>query len=386
MNPYPALKNAAGPEIRETPVGIQILVMMGLATLACAVATVAAEDRRRPHVLARGIYGGVPTQLFDRGKTLEDFGVNAIWMGAGGLSEERIALLRKHGARVYAEFNTMHDAAYLKEHPDAAPVGTDGKVSPPPDGWQGVCPTHAAYRRYRMDAFRNALTDFDIDGIWLDYHHSHAAWEQAVPNMPDTCFCGRCLMMFQREAGVPLPDGTGAERAAYILKSKKAEWVRWRCGVFTDWVREFREILDKARPQALLGTFHCPWSDADYAGARLEKLNIDLKAQAKYLDVFSIMPYHARFGHHTDPEWIYRQARWLGEYLGITGKPGERHKIWPIVQLSDWGENVPTDQVRSVLDYGTRAPSSGVMIFAWGRLHESWEKVEEMGRFYRSIR
>lgn len=386
MNPYPAPENAAGPEIRETPVGIHILVMVGLATLACAVVTVAAEDRRRPQVTVRGIYGGVPTQLFDRGKTLEDFGVNAIWMGAGGLSVERIALLRKHGARVYAEFNTVHDAAYLKEHPDAAPVGTDGEVSPPPDGWQGVCPTHEAYRRYRMDAFRRALTDFEIDGIWLDYHHSHAAWEQAVPNMPDTCFCDRCLVQFQREAGAPLPDGTRADRAAYILKNKKAEWVRWRCGVFTDWVREFREILDKTRPQALLGTFHCPWSDADYAGARIEKLNIDLKAQAKYLDVFSIMPYHARFGHHTDPEWIHRQARWLGEYLGIEGKPGERHKIWPIVQLSDWGESVPADQVRSVLDYGTRAPSSGVMVFAWGRLHESWEKVDEMGRFYRSIR
>ncbi|MBM3458928.1 MAG: hypothetical protein FJX77_10410, partial [Armatimonadetes bacterium] len=181
------------------------------------------------------------------------------------------------------------------------------------------------------------------------------------------------------------PAGETTVQSAFLLGPKKAAWVRWRCGVFSDWVREFREILDRTRPGALLGTFHCPWSDTDWNGARLEKLNIDLKAQARYVDVFSIMPYHARFGHHQDPEWVYRQTRWLGEYLGIRGRPGERHKIWPIVQLSDWGETVPVEQVRPVLDFGTRTPATGVMIFAWGRLHESWEKVEEMGRFYRSI-
>ena len=37
------------------------------------------------------------------------------------------------------------------------------------------------------------------------------------------------------------------------------------------------------------------------------------KAQAEYVDVFSIMPYHARFGHAAEPEWISRQVAWLGE-------------------------------------------------------------------------
>ena len=47
----------------------------------------------------------------------------------------------------------------------------------------------------------------------------------------------------------------------------------------------------------MLGTFHNPWSDEDFDGARLEKLAIDLRAQAAFIDVFSPMPYHARFGH-----------------------------------------------------------------------------------------
>ncbi len=114
-------------------------------------------------------------------------------------------------------------------------------------------------------------------------------------------------------------------------------------------------------------------------------LAIDLKAQARYVDVFSIMPYHARFGHATDAAWISRQTAWLGAHLGIRGTPDERIRIWPIVQLADWGESVPSEQVSSVLDHGTRLPATGVLVFHWGSLRQQNEKLEAMGRFYRAI-
>lgn len=345
----------------------------------------ASADEKRPHIAIRGIYGGVPTELLEH-STLKDYGVNAIFMGSGNLSAERITLLKKQGAQVFAEFNTMHDASYLKEHPDAAPIGVDGKVSPPPQGWQGVCPTHPGYRRSRMAAFRKVLNEFEIDGIWLDYHHSHASWERDVPDMPDTCFCQRCIAQFQQQTKTELPDEPTPQLAGLLLAQHKQTWVQWRCDVFTDWVREFRAIIDETRPSALLGTFHCPWTEAEFDGALRNKLAIDLKAQAKYIDVFSIMPYHARFGHADDPAWISRQTTWLGNHLGMTGEPGERHKIWPIVQLADWGETVSVDQVRSVLDHGTRRPATGVMVFNWGWLKEQMPKVEQMGEYYRAIR
>ncbi len=231
----------------------------------------------RPHVAVRGIYGGVPQEVLDSGRSLAEFGIDAVWMGSGSFTPERVALLRSQKVRVFAEFNTLHVADYLKDHPDAAPIGSDGRVSPPPDGWQGICPSHEPYRRSRMDAFRRLLREFEVDGVWLDYHHSHASWEQAVPNMPDTCFCDRCLGRFQKETGVRLGDASTAERARLLLSTHRQRWVRWRCDLLTDWVREFREIRDATRPAALLGTFHNPWSDEDHGGARLEKLAIDLQ-------------------------------------------------------------------------------------------------------------
>jgi hypothetical protein len=77
----------------------------------------------RPNVAVRGVYGGVPAQLPEGNQTLADQGVNAVWLGSGGLTHEVVALLRGQGAKVFAEFNSVHDAAYLKDHPDADKVG-----------------------------------------------------------------------------------------------------------------------------------------------------------------------------------------------------------------------------------------------------------------------
>lgn len=360
--------------------------IVAAAVLSGAVTPPPASPQNAPRALVRGIYGGVPQEILDSGRRLRDFGVDAIWLGSGSFTPERLARLRAEQVQVYAEFNTLHVAEYLKEHPDAAPIGADGLVSPPPHGWQGICPTHDGYRRFRMDAFKALLTDYAIDGVWLDYHHSHASWERAAPEMPDTCFCERCLRRFQDATGVRLPDEPASERAALLLSRHRAAWLRWRLDVFTDWVREFRAELDATRPQALLGTFHNAWSDDDMGGARLEKLAIDLKAQAAYIDVFSPMVYHARFGHAADLPWISRQVAWLGGYLGVRGVSGERHRIWPIVQISDWGEPVPLEQVPVVIEHGARAPASGVMVFAWSGLRRDPEKIEAVGRAFRTLR
>lgn len=357
-----------------------------LAALICLLLASGAEAIvTRPWVEIRGIYGGVPEELLRDGARLQDSGVNAVWMGSGSVTDERIAVLREQGVKVFAEFNTLHVASYIDDHPDAAPVGTDGKPCPPPHGWQGVSPTHGGYRAWRMAEFRRLLETHDIDGVWLDYHHAHASWERADPAMPDTGFDPRSLARFQRDTGLALPDAPTPEVARLLLTEHHGLWVQWRCDVLTDWVREFREIIDEVRPGTLLGTFHNAWSDTDRDGARLNKLFIDLKAQSRYIDVFSPMPYHVRFGHADDVEWISRQTKWLGSTLGMTGGPEDQWRIWPIVQLSDWGEPVPVEHVRQALDHGTRRPATGVTVFNWGSLRGQAGKVDEMVRIYLEI-
>ena len=364
-----------------------LLVISGSVATRGRASVWADELKARPEVRIRGVYGGVPASLLEEGKDPEETGINAVWVGSGSLKSTPIEALKKKGLKVFAEFNTMHHASYLTEHPDARPIGVDGKPCPPPDGWQGVCPTDPGYREERMEAFRTALADHEIDGIWLDYHHAHASWEQAQPKLPDTCFCPRCLNQFEHESGMKLLAESTPEKAKELLGPLNEVWVDWRCGVFTDWVRQFREIRDEVRPEALLGTFHCPWPDDVRDGAMKRKLAIDLKAQAPYLDVFSPMPYHARFGHGDDVAWISRQSAWLGRLLDVKGTPEDRIKIWPIIQLSNWGDPpVPPAQVAEAIDHGTRSPSTGVTVFNWNSLKDDEEKVEQMIKSYKTIR
>lgn len=338
----------------------------------------------RPWVKTRGLYGGFLTELLARGEKPADYGINAIWVGTGSLNAEEIERYHQLGLKVFAEFNSMHAAEFLQQHPDAAPVGPNGLPSPPPSGWQGVSPFHSGYRRNRMDEFRRVLSEFAIDGIWLDYHHSHASWEQAEPQMPDTDFCPAALQQFASVTRIALPEKT-EDAARLLLGEHREAWTDFRCQVFTDWVREYREILNAARPSAVLGTFHCPWSVADKDGAIRHKLAIDLKSQAKYLDVFSIMPYHARFGHAADIGWIARQTQSLGEFLGLKGTESESKKIWPILQMSDWGEPVTAEQAAEIIEAGTRPPATGVMVFHWNGLAKEWNKVTAIGNAYRSL-
>ena len=98
------------------------------------------------------------------------------------------------------------------------------------------------------------------------------------------------------------------------------------------------------------------------------------------------MPCRARTGHAADPAWDGRRVARPGRHPGVEGRPGERTRIWPIVQLSDWGEPVPAKQVAEVIEQGTRPPATGVTAFAWGGLSRDWDKVERLGRAYRSLR
>lgn len=347
-------------------------------------ADVAGQLEPRPWVTVRGTYGGFPQAILAQGKVPADEGINAVWVGSGGLKQAEIDRYHDLGVKVYAEFNSMHAVDYLKKYPEAAPIGTDGKPAPAAHDWQGVSSFHAGYRKSRMNEFRRVLQTFTVDGIWLDYHHAHASWERPDPLLPDTDFSPVALHQFTEKTGQALPEDV-TEASKLLLGELREQWTQFRCDVFTDWVREYREILDAVRPKAVLGTFHCPWSQDELDGAIRHKLAIDLPAQAEYLDIFSIMPYHARFGYGDDPAWIARQTKKLGDLLGIQGTADEKKKIWPIVQLADWEQKVSASQVPEIMDYGTRQPATGVTVFHWSGILQQPEKADMLRKAYLAL-
>lgn len=325
----------------------------------------------------RGIYGH-PKPLWDKGQNLDSLGVNAVFVHSGSINTEMMERARTEGVRVYAEFATLNGKNYVETHPEAWAINEKGEQVEPASWFMGVCPTEPGFREYRFNQLRNLLSEFELDGIWMDYVHWHAQFEEPKPIFPETCFCDHCLSSFAEKTGIEIPEGSIPEKAQWILNNHDAEWRDWRCEVIYDWAVQFRKIIDEVKPGTLLGLYHCPWNDEEFNGARRRILGLDYDKLRDVFDVFSPMVYHARMGR--EPAWVEENITWFCNRLEI--KTGELPKVWPIVQAYDNPRTVSAQEFETVLKGGLAASSSGVMMFTTNAVAGDEEKTELVKRFY----
>lgn len=339
-----------------------------------SIAASAAEPP--PRIL--GAYGGVRA-LWQAGVRLDELGINAVFTGGAYIDSALVTRARAEGARVYAEFPTLNGGGYVETHSEAWPIDRYGERSPKADWFMGVCPTEPGFRKHRMQTLRELLRTHELDGVWMDYVHWHAQFESADPILPETCFCDNCRTAFQAATGVDVPDGTIPEQAGWILTHAEREWRDWRCSVVTGWAVDMKEIIRRESPGALLGLFHCPWTDEDHDGARRRILGLDFQRLAAVVDVFSPMVYHGRMGR--EPEWVREYTEWFCRELGLDGHAGP--KVWPIVQGADEPEHVSPEEFGNVLEWGLSSGcSSGVMMFTINSIAKDPAKLEAVKRVY----
>jgi hypothetical protein len=321
----------------------------------------------RKTLAIRGTYAD-PRPFWAKGLRLDDYGINALFVHSGSIRAELIERASAEGAKVYAEFATLNGKGYVEKHPEAWPVNERGERAPAASWFLGACPTEPGFKAYRLKALGDLLEQHDVAGVWMDYFHWHAQFEEPAPILPETCFSESCLAAFRTATGVRVPAGTTAERARWILRTHEREWRDWRCSVLVDWAREIRKAVRARRPGALLGVYHCPWTDAEYGGARRRILGLDLEQLASEVDVFSPMVYHGRMG---------RPLEWVGEYMKWISQR-TRTRIWPIVQA----HQVPAADFDKVLSLGASGAATGVMMFTFGAVVEDAEKLATVKRLY----
>ena len=327
----------------------------------------------------RGVYGN-PEAFWSKGLKLDELGVNAIFVHGYAVNEALIARAREEGLKVYAEFPTLNGKGYVEQHPEAWAVNEKGEQVEAADWFMGVCPTEPGFRHYRMQQLRELLQRLDVDGVWMDYVHWHAQFETPAPILPETCFCDHCLTAFQAASGIALPDGSRPEKAAWILSQAEREWRDWRAAVIAGWARDMKTIIRQVKPETLLGLYHCPWQDEEYAGARRRILGLDYQLLRPYIDVFSPMVYHAHM--HRRPEWIQENIEWFCQELSI--QPGEYPKVWPIVQAYNQPRVITAEEFGAVLRHGLSGQASGLMMFTTYAVAEDEQKTAMMKKIYQA--
>ncbi|WP_420400961.1 hypothetical protein [Flagellimonas sp.] len=331
-------------------------------------------------VEVRGVYGN-PKPLWDKGYKLNELGVNAIFVHSGAIDQAMVERAKSEGAKVYAEFATLNGKNYVESHPDAWAINEKGEKVEAATWFMGVCPTEPGFREYRFNQLRDLLSNFDLDGIWMDYVHWHAQFEDPEPILPETCFNDHCLNEFSSYTGLQIPEGTTSEKAQWILTQHDKEWRNWRCKVIHDWAVEMKKIVKEANPNALLGLYHCPWDDEEYNGARRRNLGLDYDLLRETIDVFSPMVYHGRM--HRDPNWVEENISWFSNRLNI--EKGAYPKVWPIVQAHDDPGIISKEEFETVLLGGLAGESTGVMMFTTNSVAKDEAKTAVMRKVYRNL-
>ncbi len=325
----------------------------------------------------RGIYGS-PNQFWNKNISLTQVNVNAIFLSWKAINEKMIERARSEGVKIFAEFPVLNGKGYVEKHPEAWAIDRYGNKVQPASWFMGVCPTEPGFRQFRMTELRELLRRFDLDGIWLDYLHWHAQFEEPEPILPETCFCENCIRTFKSSTGIDVPELSTSEQAEWILTRYDTIWREWRCSVIAGWVRDTRMILKHNSPDALLGIFHCPWNDNDFNGARYRILGLDYGVLKEITDVFSPMVYHGRMGR--DAEWVKENIEWFCMNLDI--KTNSFPGVWPIVQASDEPHAISPDEFEKVLRYGAGAGATGVMMFTSNAVAEDPLKTGKMKKVY----
>ena len=360
------------------------LYLSVLIVAACALTIVveaaASDQEGGKTIMIRGTYAH-PKSFWDTGAKLNEYGVNAVFIHSGGIDDATIKRAREEGCLVFAEFATLNGnyGDYVKKHPDAHPIDDSGNPAPPATWFMGVCPTHKGFREYRMNALRELLTQYDIDGVWMDYLHWHAQFEDPYPVFIKTCFNESCIAAFEAWANVKVQGETIPEKAKWIFMNAAKRWEDWRVSVLVDWAMEIRSIVKEARPNALVGNFQCAWKDEDLGGVRRRCLGLDFNALAPYVDVFSPMVYHGRSGK--PPEYVKDYVEYFSERYNVQTDPEAYPKLWPIVQAHDEPRITP-EEFEAVLRYGLMGKSTGVMMFTIGSVAGDAGKMGAMQRVY----
>jgi len=149
---------------------------------------------------------------------------------------------RKQDVEVYAAYILgIAQEADLKAHPGWACLDREGK----PDGW--YCYNNPEVRAFHGAMLAEIVTRYPVAGVSLDFCRPGGG-----------CFCPRCAELFQARYSKPLKGIDPYDR----------DWVNFQRDSITQYMRELRQALRQARPDARFSGY--VWGrfapDADRAG------------------------------------------------------------------------------------------------------------------------
>ncbi len=310
-----------------------------------------------------GMYG-VPAGGHDKNSALatklKENNVSAVFVPP---DKNTIKFFKEQGFEVFLTLNVFGGKQPWKEFPASIPVIADGsKLS---GKYGGICPTHYEWRESRLQLLDKWLTEFSgedsVSGIWLDFIRYPGSWEHADSVIPDTCYCDRCLLLFQIEKGVEIPKGLSSQNTSeWIKKHAASKWLEWKKEQITSFVRDAKTVIDanESGTSIKFGAFLVPWMQGEKNSSMTFLLAQDAEQIGRYVDILSPMVYHEMLGK--TPNWIRETTEYFSD---ITDKP-----VWPIIQAQD----LQAEEFKEAVDAVTFGEGDGVLVYSYSRMEDNY--------------
>lgn len=293
-------------------------------------------------------------QDFNREVTKQalELGANAVFVGHKKLDGNLVKRLHRSGVKVFAEVGLFVGEELWEKFPDSHPVDSKNQKIGKEDWYAGICPNHPQVRKEKLEEVEKIISDFEVDGVWLDFIRYPTHWEVPSPKLLDVCYCPNCLEKFAGDTGSKDPKGE--------------IWTWWKCDQITNFVAEAADIVRSSKREIQLGLFAVPWTKRDFDVAIRKVVGQDFERLLTYVDVVSPMTYHKMCGR--DVSWIADTVRYFHK---LTGKP-----VLPLIQTENKPTAISVEEFQQSLSAAARPPSEGVIVFFLEDLLKQPEKLE----------
>jgi uncharacterized lipoprotein YddW (UPF0748 family) len=262
---------------------------------------------------------------------------------------------------IFAAGNQLHNALVnqptdypgpiITAHPTWANVDNRGEMIPPGQTKPFLDPANPEVRSYLLRLFEEIVTNYDVDGLQLDY----IRYPFQDPGAGRTYGYGiAARQQFQQLTGVDPTEISPSDRDLW------EEWTEFRVGQVDSFVADTAELLHQLDPNLILSAAVFPMSEHE----RTHKIQQHWEAWAERgdVDLIVVMSYAMdtnRLQQLTQP-WLESDA--LSSTI-----------ILPGIRLLNLSESATLDQIQALRDM----PSGGYALFAAENLNGTLQAVFE---------
>ncbi len=328
------------------------------------------------------------TTLYNQGsdavvnKLTENY-VKDVFLLVKGISGEKTgaSLLTDFITKAHARDIKIHlwyvvnsDDKFFANHPDASiyhcPKPSIGYQNPYPMNDGRINLLYPGYQQYVLDNLRYFLTNFDCDGIHLDYiRYSHFVYsfDQYHLQKADSLGCNtqRLLNLFVQDYNY-YAYNEGFLQLYYNGDADVLKWVELRKNTVYDYIRSVKELVAELKPGIKLTAAFMPegatdpkWGDAYYSQ--------NYSLLSPLLDMISPMSYFKDFGKSTS--WVKTVTEKAMSAVDSSCKIA--------AGIQGYG-GVTATELREEINYALEGGAFGVVIFRYGDISaEQWQVVKE---------